>query len=94
MIVSRWRAQSPAMLPRAHIACSTIPTQFDRSSLTKSGIPPLSTTDWHWLVDPEATFASAHVASSWSCGNCSCFVYKTNFGINPQSMIGWMGGSS
>ena len=68
-------AQSLAMLPIAHIACSTMPLQLDLNNLMKRGIPPLSTIDWHWPKVPEATLVSAQVAYNCSCGYYYCLVY-------------------
>ena len=83
IILSRLATQPLEMLPIAHIACSTIPKLLDKRIFTKSGIPPLSTMDWHCAVVPEATHARAHPAYNCNWGYSCCLIYSIIFGTKP-----------
>ena len=65
---SRQRGESPAMLPRAHTACSRTSSMGECSSWTKMGTAPASITTLVWSLVPEATFVRAQAASNCSCG--------------------------
>ena len=80
------------MLPIAQIAWSTIPKLFDRSRFTKRGMPPWSIINWHCSVVPEAIFARAQVAYSWSWWYSYCLIYLIIIGIKPASITVWIMG--
>ena len=91
---SRLKVESLAILPRAQIACSTIPAWFDFNSFMNIGIASLliMVTHCSWL--PEATFANDQVAYNCNWGYSSCLTNSINRGTIPISIMTWIGGSS
>jgi hypothetical protein len=89
--MSRHSAESPAMFPSAHTACSrTLGSSF-RSSWIKMGIAPLSMTARVWVGVPLATFVRAHAASNWSLGS-GTERNSTKRGMTPILMTSSIGG--
>lgn len=83
---------SPAILPRAHTACShTVMWGEDRSS-TKGGMAPPSTTAWVCSEVPEAMLVRAQAASNCKQGWGDNFRNSTSLGMRPASTINFRGG--
>mmetsp|Transcript_126875 Transcript_126875/g.364924 ORF Transcript_126875/g.364924 Transcript_126875/m.364924 type:complete len:332 (-) Transcript_126875:103-1098(-) len=89
---SRKFAQSPAMFPSAHTACSRTSSSGDCKSSTKSGKAPCSTTMRVWSAVPEAMLVSTQAASNWSLGCPTSLRSCTTRGTIPALMTSTMGG--
>lgn len=81
----------PAMLPKAHTACSLMWGWGDMTSLMKAGMAPPSTTALVWSDVPDAMLVRAQAASNW-IGVDSKPKKATNLGISPALMMWSMGG--
>mmetsp|Transcript_99327 Transcript_99327/g.278136 ORF Transcript_99327/g.278136 Transcript_99327/m.278136 type:complete len:210 (+) Transcript_99327:1295-1924(+) len=90
---SRKFGQSPAMLPRAHTACSRTSSLGDWSSSTKRGSAPCSTTTRVCSAVPEAMFVSTQAASNCRLGLPISFSNCTKRGTMPAWMTSARGGS-
>jgi hypothetical protein len=64
-IISLYPAQSPDILPNAHIAYSAISGCGEDNNLTNIGIAPLSIIVYVYYVLPEATLVKAHADSNY-----------------------------
>mmetsp|Transcript_1032 Transcript_1032/g.2014 ORF Transcript_1032/g.2014 Transcript_1032/m.2014 type:complete len:212 (+) Transcript_1032:1009-1644(+) len=90
----RYRSRSPAILPKAQMACSLTSldwaetTRFARSTTT-----PLSMMNLVCSLVPEAMFVIAHAASNCIAVFWLCRTHATRPGIAPQFMTSWIGGS-
>ena len=89
---SRHGGLSPAMLPRAHTACSRTSSLGLSRSRTKMGTAPTSMTTLVCSLVPLAMLVRAHAASNWSAGLSSLCRNSTKRGTTPESMTCWMGG--
>lgn len=65
---SRVAGPSPAMLPRAHTACSTMSIRGEDNKASSLGMAPSCTTACVCSVVPDDTFVSAQHASNCSSG--------------------------
>mmetsp|Transcript_52289 Transcript_52289/g.132122 ORF Transcript_52289/g.132122 Transcript_52289/m.132122 type:complete len:262 (-) Transcript_52289:2-787(-) len=84
--------ESPAMLPRAHTACSLTSSFGDASSWTKMGSAPCSTTTLVCSAVPEAMLVKTQAASNCRAGTLTSFRNCTNRGTTPAAMTSEMGG--
>mmetsp|Transcript_5934 Transcript_5934/g.17654 ORF Transcript_5934/g.17654 Transcript_5934/m.17654 type:complete len:204 (-) Transcript_5934:193-804(-) len=89
---SRHSGESPAMLPRAHTACSRTSSLAESSSCTKMGTAPLEITSLVCSEVPEAMFVSAHAASNCSAGLSPTWRSCTKRGTTPALITSSMGG--
>ena len=55
-------------------------------------MPPLSTMQWTYGVDPEAMFVKAHAHSSYRCGSYEFFKYAIILGTKFASITNCIGG--
>jgi len=78
---SRAAEPSPAMLPRAHTACSATCIYDEPRSCTSFGTAPCLTTVFVCSDVPDAMFVSAHEAS-----NCNDGLEHTNGFLNYVSL--------
>mmetsp|Transcript_21097 Transcript_21097/g.60192 ORF Transcript_21097/g.60192 Transcript_21097/m.60192 type:complete len:259 (-) Transcript_21097:507-1283(-) len=89
---SRHGGESPAILPRAHTACSLTSSFGLERMRTKIGTAPTSMTTLVWSDVPEAMFVNAQAASNCNAGLSSRCRNSTNRGTTPESMTCWIGG--
>mmetsp|Transcript_5160 Transcript_5160/g.11211 ORF Transcript_5160/g.11211 Transcript_5160/m.11211 type:complete len:420 (-) Transcript_5160:345-1604(-) len=89
---SRHSGESPAMLPRAHTACSRTSSLGLMSSCTKMGTAPLAMTTRVCSDVPEAMLVSAHADSNWSIGLSPHCRKLTKRGTTPAEMTSSIGG--
>ena len=65
-IISRYKWESHAMLPKAHIACYTIPTCEYNNISTNIFIPPFYIIVWVCYVVPAAILVKHHTAYNYN----------------------------
>mmetsp|Transcript_5148 Transcript_5148/g.14164 ORF Transcript_5148/g.14164 Transcript_5148/m.14164 type:complete len:238 (-) Transcript_5148:218-931(-) len=89
---SRHSGESPAMLPRAHTACSRTSSLGESRSCTKIGTEPCVITSRVCSDVPEAMLVRAHAASNWRAGLSGTCRSCTNRGTTPAPITSSMGG--
>mmetsp|Transcript_11535 Transcript_11535/g.27666 ORF Transcript_11535/g.27666 Transcript_11535/m.27666 type:complete len:254 (-) Transcript_11535:129-890(-) len=89
---SRSFAESPAMLPRAHTACSRTSSLGELRSCTNMGTAPRSTQTCVCSEVPDAMLVNAHAASNCRVGRCHLERNSTKRGTTPALITCWMGG--
>jgi hypothetical protein len=91
-IISRYKWESHAMLPKAHIACYTIPTCEYNNISTNIFIPPFYIIVWVCYVVPAAILVKHHTAYNYNWGYYVCLAYDIIRGMRPESITCWIGG--
>lgn len=91
--MSRYLAQSPAILPRHHMVWWQRSWTGLISSCTKRGTMPWSITILQWSCVPLAMLVRAQTDSICSCALSCRYSSAMNLGNKFALMISWIGGS-